>query len=321
MGRVIAITNLKGGVGKTTTVVNIGAGLALKGARVLVVDVDAQGNLAAALGLVPRRTLYEVLVDGKPAADCLTPARPNLDLLAADASLLTAQPEIARRPDWSRVLQQVLKPLVPSYDFVLIDCGGSLTTLNLNALVAASDVVVPTAVEFLSIKGIELLFSQVAQVKGGNSSIKLIVPTMFDPRQRQAGELLQQLRERYGSLVATPIRVNVRLSEAPSQGRTIYEYDPRSRGAADYAQLVEQLSTIFGYRDAPRPKQASPAPRPARPEPNGHAPLVTGAEHTTQEACPNCQHPLRTATLAGYLVSYCEHCRYKRQELAHGVRR
>src|ERR1043165_2712680 len=105
MGRVIAVSNAKGGIGKTTTVVNIGAGLALKGARVLLVDVDAQGNLAMALGVRPRRTLYEVLVDGAKAADCVFAARPNLDLIAADEGLLSAQTVIAQRPDWSRVLE------------------------------------------------------------------------------------------------------------------------------------------------------------------------------------------------------------------------
>jgi chromosome partitioning protein len=326
VGRVIAITNLKGGVGKTTTVVNLGAGLALKGARVLLVDVDAQGNLAAALGISPRRTLYEVLVEGKSAADCLTPARPGLDVLAADTSLLGAQPDIARRPDWSRVLQQGLRPIVGSYDFVLIDCGGSLTTLNLNAIVAASDVIVPTAIEFLSMRGIELLSEQLTQVKGSASAMRLIVPTMFDPRQRQAGELLDALRERYHGRVADPVRVNVRLSEAPSKGRTIYEYDPRSRGAVDYARLVERVSESFGFSAAPREAAATPEPAPR----NGRAPaaqssanaaLVMGEIHPLDNTCPNCKHPLRQTTLAGYLVVYCEHCRYHRQELAQGVRR
>lgn len=321
MGRVIAITNLKGGVGKTTTVVNLGAGLALKGARVLLVDVDAQGNLGAALGVTTRHTLYDVLVDGKPAAACIAPARPGLDILAADETLLGAQPEIARRPDWSRVLQQAIKPVVGDYDFVLIDCGGSLTTLNLNALVAASDVVVPTAVEFLSIKGIEMLFRQVTQVKGSQSCVRLIVPTMFDPRQRQASELLAGLQQRYGALVAQPVRVNVRLSEAPSHGRTIYEYDPRSRGAADYAALVEQVSSMFNWSGPSRPAAPPAAARRQPAAPNGHTSLVTGVEHELREACPNCGRPLRQTTLAGYVVSYCDHCRYHRQELAQGVRR
>src|SRR6185503_7445516 len=115
MGRVIAVSNVKGGIGKTTTVVNIGAGLALKGARVLLVDIDAQGNLAMALGVKPRRTLYEVLIDGARPDACVSQARPNLDLIAADQALLGAQPTIARRPDWSRVLEQGLRPLVDTY--------------------------------------------------------------------------------------------------------------------------------------------------------------------------------------------------------------
>jgi chromosome partitioning protein len=143
VARVIAVANLKGGIGKTTTVVNVGAGLALKGARVLLVDTDAQGNLAMALGIHPRRTLYDVLVDGAPAERCIVEARPGLDLLPADATLLGAQPIIARRPDWSRVLAQALQPVASTYDFVLIDSAGSLTPLNVNALVCAHDVIAP----------------------------------------------------------------------------------------------------------------------------------------------------------------------------------
>ncbi len=250
MGRVIAVSNLKGGIGKTTTVVNIGAGLALKGARVLLVDVDAQGNLAMALGVQPRRTVYEVMVEGAAAADCLTPARPNLDLLASDHTLLGAQPEIAKRHDWSRVLEHALRPLVSSYDFIFVDSGGSLTPLNINALMAARDVIAPTAIEHFSVKSLEMLFQQVARVKGSSAAIRMIVPTMYDPRVKQSDELLGELRERYGPLLGPAIRVNVRLSEAPRQGKTIYEYDPRSRGAADYAQLVERLSESVQLRAA-----------------------------------------------------------------------
>src|SRR5262245_40401758 len=252
MARVIAISNLKGGIGKTTTVVNLGAGLALKGARVLLVDVDAQGNLAMALGVRPRRTLYEVLVDGAAAADCVFPARPNLDLIGADHALLGVQPIIAQRPDWSRVLEQGLRPLFGAYDFILIDSGGSLTVLNTNALMCASDVLVPTAVEHFSLKSIELLFEHVTRIKGHSGSIRMIIPTLYDPRMRQSIDLLADLRARYGALVADPVRINVRLSEAPTLGRTIYEYDPRSRGAADYAVLVERVSDTFGFQPAPR---------------------------------------------------------------------
>ena len=320
MGRVIAVANAKGGIGKTTTVVNIGAGLALKGARVLLVDVDPQGNLALALGVRPRRTLYEVLVDGAKAADCVQSARPNLDLLASDESLLAVQPAIARRHDWVRALDLALRPLFGAYDFVLLDSGGSLTTLNTNALACASDVIVPTAIEHFSLKSIELLFDQVARVKGNSSSVRLIVPTLFDPRVRQSGDLLERLRARYGALVAAPIRVNVRLSEAPTLGQTIYEYDPRSRGAVDYALLVERISAMFGFQQngaglpatpsvaaAPErravapPDQAEPspiAPRPTPPPAVPPRPAAVPAPASAVPAQPNGAPPSQAAAPA-----------------------
>lgn len=334
MGSVIAISNLKGGIGKTTTVVNLGAGLALKGARVLLVDVDAQGNLAMGLGVQPRRTLYEVLVDGAKAEHCLTPARANLDLLAADHTLLGAQPIIAQRPDWSRVLDHGLRPLFGRYDFILIDSGGSLTPLNINAFVCAQYVIAPTAIEHFSLKSIDLLFQQVARVKGNNSAIRMIVPTMYDPRVKQSGELMEDLRKRYGPLLAPPIRVNVRLSEAPRSGKTIYEYDPRSRGAADYAQLVERVSTMFNYQHHTAPAAAAPRPatvaapepapaivvqgaRPPQPEPQRSVPQPAAPAPT---ACPNCGRPLRHVHASGYRVDYCEYCHYKAQTLLRELR-
>lgn len=345
MGRIIAVTNLKGGIGKTTTVINVGAGLALKGERVLLVDVDAQGNLALALGVQPRRTLYEVLIDGARPADCIVTARPNLDLLAADASLLGAQPQIARRSDWSRLLEQVLRPLRKDYDSIIIDCGGSLTVLNINAFLAASDLLVPTTIEHLSLKGLDLLFQQLKQLPG-SARVSLIIPTMYDPRLRQSTTLLETLQTTYGDLVAPPIRVNVRLSEAAAYGRTIYEYDPRSRGAVDYAQLVEQISRL--WQAAPRRhNQVAPAvvtpPRapavpsaPAHAAPRPEAPAHTAATPTEQpvesapvqsvgaamqRTCPHCGQQLQRATVAGYVVDYCNHCKYKHQELAAGPRR
>jgi chromosome partitioning protein len=374
MGRVIAVTNLKGGIGKTTTVVNVSAGLALKGARVLLVDVDAQGNLALALGVTPRRTLYEVLIDGKHPKDCITSARPNLDLLAANDTLLTAQPAISQRADWSRVLEKALHPIKANYDFIFIDCGGSLTVLNINALLAANEVLVPTTVESLSIKGLELLFKQIIRIKNHTGCIRAIVPTMYDSRLRQSGELLEYLQMTYGALVLPPIRINVRLSESTAQGRTIYEHDPRSRGALDYAQLVERLSQVWNFAVASPPlaqgsaakrstaalyqndgaapssvppandtsasvsAQADPllASAPAAPAVTPHAknhtaaqqstegserPVVTGAGNMLQLNCPHCGHTLQRTTVAGYRVAYCDHCKYKHQELASGMRR
>lgn len=320
MGRVIAVANAKGGIGKTTTVVNIGAGFALKGARVLLVDVDPQGNLALALGVRPRRTLYNALADGVPAAECISPARPNLDLLACDASLLGVQPIIARRPDWSRALDQCLRPIYGSYDLVLLDSGGSLTTLNTNALACATDVIVPTAIEHFSLKSIDLLFGQVASVKGNTSSVRMIIPTLFDPRVRQSGELLAALKERYRALVAEPIRVNVRLSEASTLGKTIYEYDPRSRGALDYALLVERLSALLSFRPGVRSANGASPPAQPAPPPAPQATAVAVAA-PAPAGCPHCGRPLQHAVLAGYRIAYCDNCKYKHQALASGPRR
>jgi chromosome partitioning protein len=318
VARVIAISNLKGGIGKTTTVVNVGAGLALRGNRVLLVDTDAQGNLAMALGVKPRRTLYDVLVDNVAPAACIINTRPNLDLLGADATLLGAQPVIAKRSDWSRVLSLALRPTLPEYDIILIDSAGSLTPLNVNALVCASDVIAPTTIEHFSIKSLELLFTQVARVKGGNGSIRMIVPTMYDPRVRQSSELLSNLQQRYGALVAPPVRVNVRLSEAPAQGQTIYEYDPRSRGAADYAHLVEHIAQTFNLQASPSSKPAPP-PRPQIPSLSVGNGISTISE--ASQRCPHCGRLLEHATLAGYRVSYCDNCKYKTQTLVQSPRR
>lgn len=359
MGRIVAVTNLKGGIGKTTTVVNVGAGLALKGARVLLIDVDAQGNLAPALGVRFKHTIYEVLVDGLDPARCITPARPNLDLIAADDTLLSAQALIARRTDWSRVLEYALRSIKGDYDFILVDAPGSLTVLSVNALAASNDLLVPTTVEHLSIKGLALLFKQVARLKNSTSSIRIIVPTMFDARVRQSGKLLEQLQGTYGNLMAPPIRVNVRLSEATSEGRTIYEYDPRSRGALDYAHLVDRLSELWAFKPVashqplaqamngahpPAPDVSTPAETPppsshraegevavkalerGAPQEEEHPPapveqpVVTGVGSTLQLLCPHCGRAMRRATLAGYRVIFCDHCKYKQQHLLPGAR-
>jgi len=331
MPRVIAVTNFKGGIGKTTTTVHVSAGFALKGARVLVIDVDAQSNLRMCFGLAePRKTLYDVLVDKAKIEDCVVPARPNIDLLASNDALLTAQSEISKRPDWGRVLETALRPVVRNYDFVFIDCSASMTVLNLNAMMAASDVIVPTALEHLAMQGLRQLGRNISRVKGTMGALRMIIPTMFDGRNRQSHRLLADLQGEYGALVTEPIRINVRLSEASALGKTVYEYDPRSNGATDYAALVERLGKMFNYvpttmpvlpnthepaADAFAATQRVPAVAATiKPE----RPLFSGP---AREDCPHCGKPLEQIMLAGYRVYFCDSCKYKRQELASGVRR
>ncbi len=161
--------------------------------------------------------------------------------------------------------------------------------LNTNALVCATDVLVPTAVEHFSVKSIELLFEQVTRVKGHSGGIRMIIPTLYDPRVRQSGELLAELHKRYGALVTDPVRVNVRLSEAPTSGRTIYEYDPRSRGAADYALLVERVSDMFGFQPVSAPCSPSRASARRRGSPSSPAGSSASAYRRPQ---PNARQPL-----------------------------
>lgn len=330
MGRIIAVANIKGGVGKTTTVINVGAGLALMGARVLLVDTDVQGNIAVSLGVSPKHTLSEVLMDHRPVSDCLTPARRNLDLLAADHTLLNAQIALSHKPSWVHTLRRQLSPMKMHYDVIFIDAPGSLTPMTIGVLLAADEVIVPTTVEPLSLKGLSMLTRQMHQLTS-RAILSKIVPTMYDVRLRQSGELLERLIQVYGPLVAKPIRINARLSEATAKGQTIYEYDARSRGALDYAELVNQLSMAWNLypriSSSPSPFVFSPpppspdgfrlvplSPSSSSPEPQS-APWGSRANpmlpHT--HTCPHCGRLLKRTTLAGYRVVYCDHCRYRRQ--------
>jgi chromosome partitioning protein len=251
-----------------------------------------------------------------------------MDLLASDDALMTAQPLLAQRSDWAHLLGRSLKSIASRYDVALIDCSPSMSFLNVSALLAANDVVVPTLLEHLALRGISLLERQLSRLGGARMSC--IVPTMFDSRQRQAHELLANLQRQYGDLVATPIRVNVRLSEAPAVGKTIYEHDPRSRGAVDYAVLVEFLARKLRLPEPQPAQETAPAPKVAL----SMAPEAVAAgvqrsyvaqspshPRADSDTCPRCGGLLQQTLLAGYRVRYCSHCQYHRQELVQGIRR
>lgn len=247
MSRIIGVLNYKGGTGKTTTVVNLGAGLALREARVLCVDLDAQGSLATHLDVRYTYSLAHLLLGQAEPQACIVQARDNLDLIASDSSLLQAEGEMWRMDDSRkarRTLVSKLRGLEDEYDYVILDFSPSPSLLSESGLLYIRELVVPVSMGYMALIGtrqvIETL-SNIGQVPGHRVRFYLIVPTLYRARLRQDREVLGILQRRFANRVTEPIRANVRVSEAPSHHMTIYEYAPRSTGAADYKRLVERV--------------------------------------------------------------------------------
>ncbi|MBA3450418.1 MAG: ParA family protein [Chloroflexia bacterium] len=248
---VVAFANQKGGVGKTTTAVNTAVSLAQRGYRVLLIDADPQGNATSSLGidkLAVERSIYDVLVDGRPLADATAATdRPNLELVASTPMLAGAEIELVDAPDREARLRAALTGLLPRYDIVLIDCPPSLGLLTVNALTAARSVVVPIQCEFLALEGLGQLMTTVDLVKRGLNpplDVTGVLMTMFDVRTRLSAHVVAEVRRYFPHrMFGTVVPRSVRLAEAPSYGQAIVEYDPSSRGAEAYEAFVNELST------------------------------------------------------------------------------
>ena len=246
---IIAIANQKGGVGKTTTAVNIGGCLARQGQRVLLVDMDPQGNAATCLGVSKRSLQYtigDVLVDALPAQDAIVPTgRPGYDLLPATPDLAGATLALADLPQRDLQLRTALAPLHASYDYILIDCPPSLGLLTINALAAANQVLIPLQCEYLALEGLAQLKQTVDAVREHlNPALHIggVAMTMYDGRANLARQVVAEVRRFFPNRVfGTLVPRTVRLSEAPSHGELAYEYDPRSRGAQAYSNLTNEL--------------------------------------------------------------------------------
>ena len=248
--RVIAIANQKGGVGKTTTTVNLGACLAELGFRTLVIDLDPQGNASTGLGIEKRgleTSMYNVIMHEVPLEDCIEPSAVK-NLFVAPASLDLAGAEIELVPAFSREnrLRRAIQAVTDDYDYVLIDCPPSLGLLTVNGLNAASEVLVPIQCEYYALEGLGQLLRNVDLVKRNLNptlEVSTIVCVMYDARTKLSDQVVQEVREHFGDKVCrTVIPRTVRLSEAPSFGQPIITFDPTSRGAVAYRQVAKEVS-------------------------------------------------------------------------------
>lgn len=248
--RVLAIANQKGGVGKTTTTVNLSASLAELGYRVLVVDLDPQGNATTGLGINARNldhSVYDVLLHDTPIEDVIEPTSLR-NLFVVPATIDLAGAEIELVPTFSREhrLAKSLEPVEPDFDFVLVDCPPSLGLLTVNALTAAGEVLVPIQCEYYALEGLSQLLRNVNLVKSNlNNALDLstIVLTMYDGRTKLAEQVAAEVREHFGDRVCrTAIPRSVRLSEAPSFGQPVITFDPANRGAIAYRELAKEVS-------------------------------------------------------------------------------
>jgi chromosome partitioning protein len=248
--RKIAIVGFKGGIGKTTTCVSLGAALALRGRRILLIDTDTQANLSLALGVDGyTKSLADVLGRKVKAQDCVLEARENLYLLPSSMGLVKAEQRMIMEMAREEIFREAFAGLT-GYDYQLLDCAPSVSLLTVNAVAHAHEVFIPVSMEMLALAGARNFLRylrEISRMLGEGAAIRLIIPTFYDARRRVSSRVLETLMQDYGSRVTHPIRIDTKLSEAPGEGQTIFEYAPRGRGAADYdrlADLVEMMPPL-----------------------------------------------------------------------------
>jgi chromosome partitioning protein len=245
--RKIAVVGFKGGIGKTTTCVSLGAALALQGRRVLLIDTDTQANVAIALGIRDYdKSLVHVLMRKARAEECVLQARENLDLLPGGLGLFKAQQRMVLEMAREEIFIDLFAGLV-GYDYQILDCAPSVSLLTINSMAYAQEVFIPVSMEMLALAGARdfmRYLREISRMLGRGAAIRLIIPTFYDQRRRVSELVLQSLAKDFGSRVTHPIRIDTKLSEAPGAGQTIFEYTPGGRGATDYARLADLVENM-----------------------------------------------------------------------------